>query len=54
MDDNNNKDKDLFEETDTIKDYEKLNYIKNKNGTKKIRYKLPDNIIDDLYIFKKK
>ena len=44
----------IFEEPETLEEYEKVNYIKNKNGTRKIISKLRDNIIEDLYIFKKK
>ena len=44
----------IFEEPETLEEFEKVNYIKNKNGTRKIISKLRDNIIEDLYIFKKK
>ena len=44
----------IYEERETINEYDKLNYIKNKNGTRKIIPKLRDTIIEDLYIFKNK
>ena len=44
----------IFEEPETLEEYENVNYIKNKNETRKIIFKLRDNIIEDLYIFKKK
>ena len=45
---------DTYEERETLIEYDKLNYIKNKNGTRKLVIKLKDNIIDKLYVFKKK
>ena len=50
---NLNLENDINEEREAINEYEKLNFIKNKNGTRKIIIKLKDNIIDYLY-FKKK
>ena len=45
----------IYEEREIINEYDKLNYIKNKNGIRKIVLKLKDNnIIDKLYVFKKK
>ena len=51
---NDRNEDDIYEERETINEYDKLNYIKNKNGTRKIVFKLKDNIIDKLYEFKKK
>ena len=45
---------DLYEDNETLKEYDKMNYIRCANGTRKLRIKLTNNIIEDLYIFKKK
>ena len=47
------QDKEIFEEEETIKEYDKINFIRNKNGKTKNKIKLDDNIIEKLYIFKK-
>ena len=47
------QDKEIFEEEETIKEYDKINFIINKNGKTKIKNKLDGNIIEKLYIFKK-
>ena len=47
------QDKEIFEEEETIKEYDKINFIRNKNGKTKIKSKLDGNIIEKLYIFKK-
>ena len=44
---------DLYEDNETLKEYDKMNYIRCANGTRKLRIKLTNNIIEDLYIFKK-
>ena len=45
---------DLYEDNETLKEYDKMNYIRCGNGTRKLRIKLTNNIIEELYIFKKK
>ena len=45
---------DLYEDNETLKEYDKMNYIRCANGTRKLRIKLTNNIIEDLYIFKNK
>ena len=47
------QDKEIFEEEETIKEYDKINFIRNKNGITKIKSKLDGNIIEKFYIFKK-
>ena len=49
----NIEDEEYFEEEETIKEYDKINFIRNKNGKTKIKSKLDDNIIENIDIFKK-
>ena len=43
-----------FEEKETLIEFEKLNYVEKQNGKIKQISKLHNNIIDKLYLFKKK
>ena len=51
---NENNANEIFEEPETLEEYDNVNYIKNNNGTRKLISKLKDNIIENLYIFKRK
>ncbi len=44
---------DLYKDNETLKEYDKMNYIRCGNGIRKLRIKLTNNIIEELYIFKK-
>ena len=46
------REKEIFEEEETIKELDKINYIRYKNGKTRIKAKLDDNIIEKLFIFK--
>ena len=48
----NCQEKEIFEEEETIKEFDKINYIRYKNGKTKIKTKVDGNIIEKLYIFK--
>ena len=43
-----------FEEKETLIEFEKLNYVEKQNGKIKQISKIHNNIIDKLYLFKKK
>ena len=43
----------LYKDYKTLKEYDKMNYITCANSKRKIRIKLNNNIIEDLYTFKK-
>lgn len=49
----NNENNDVFEEKETFNEYDSINYIK-KNGKIKYVSKLPNNVIDNLYLIKRK
>ena len=44
---------DIFEEEETLNEYENINYVKKPNGTKKFKASLSNNLINKLYLLKK-
>ena len=44
---------DIFEEEETLNEYENINYVKKPNGTKKFKASLCNNLINKLYLLKK-
>ena len=44
---------DIFEEEETLNEYEKINYVKKPNETKNFKASLSNNIINKLYLLKK-
>ena len=44
----------IFEENETLDEYDNINYIKKTNGMKNYIKRLSDNIIETIYVFKRK